>query len=83
VLQVFVGRGEHEFVLQLPAVAQQEPDLLALAHFDPVGNEDHLPVQLAHRDLNGLRGLLRVARLAGREIGMAVTDRAGGPVRDI
>ncbi len=65
-------------MVELAVVAQLEADLLTAADLDPVGDEGHLAVLLAHHDLNGPGRLLRVARCAVSRLGtMAMTGRAG------
>ena len=44
--------GEHEFVRELAGVLEDEADLLAALHLDPVRHVFHLAVALAHDDLD-------------------------------
>ena len=66
-LQIFRGRSQNEFMVELAVVADDEFDLLAGADFDPLGHEHHLTVTFAHRDLHDARGLFGIARFACRE----------------
>src|SRR3974390_1379283 len=61
-LKILLGGGEQEFVVLGAYVAQHEPDLLTLLHFDPAGLVHHL----LHGDLDCAGRLVRITRLSGR-----------------
>src|SRR5262249_57517941 len=68
VLAVFSDRREDEFVILLAVVLQDETDLFPSAHLNARGFVTDLPAALEHLDLDDARGLLGIARLAGREM---------------
>ncbi|CAM5201434.1 hypothetical protein BTHI11S_04885 [Bosea thiooxidans] len=77
-LEVLLQRGQHEFMVEFAVVAKLEANLLAATHLDPVGDEGHLAVLLAHHDLDDPGRFLGIARLAvSRLVAMAVAGRAG------
>lgn len=61
--EIFLGGGEQEFMVLLADIAQHEADLLAAFDLDLGGGVVHL----VHKDLDGARGLLGIAGLAGRK----------------
>jgi hypothetical protein len=67
-LAIFANCREHEFVVFLAVVLENETHLLPPSDLDSRGFETHLAAALEHLDLEDARWLLGITRLAGGEI---------------
>src|ERR1700720_4232097 len=71
VVSELVRRAEDEFMVEQAVVVDDEPDLLALLHLDPVGHVQHLVAVLAHDDTHRPGWFVRISVFAERKRLMA------------